>query len=122
MTERATALAKLRDVEGYVCDLSLDGEDGFALIEYHNPLEKIAAQYPTVVRMEEALFTRVLQVPVRRSEDRASALTRYVFHIDAKPDLPESAPAQAEADALASNPNGLERDRPVVASSVQLVG
>lgn len=99
VTQRATALAKLRDAEGHVSSLSLEGDDGFALVEHHNPLGKIALRYPTVIRMEETLFSRVLQAPVQRSEQRASGLARYVFHIHAKPDI--AAPARAAAHAVA---------------------
>lgn len=102
VTERAASFAKLRDAEGYVCDLSLEGDYGFSLIEYHNPLERIAARYPSVVRMEETLFSRVLKAPVSRSEERASSLTRYVFHIDATPELPKSQDAVSPENVVDS--------------------
>ena len=119
VTERAIAFAKLRDNEGYICDLSLEGEYGFSLVEYHNPLEKIGAQYPSVVRMEETLFSRVLQVPVRRSEERASVLARYVFRIDATPDMPEATSEESEEEGSAS---GTPASRAAVVGHVQLVG
>jgi predicted ArsR family transcriptional regulator len=119
VTERAIAFAKLRDNEGYICDLSLEGEYGFSLVEYHNPLEKIGAQYPSVVRMEETLFSRVLQVPVRRSEERASGLARYVFRIDATPDMPEATSEESEEEGSAS---GTPASRAAVVGHVQLVG
>ena len=102
VTERALAFAKLRESEGYISDVSLEGDDGFSIIEHHNPLEKIASKYPSVVRMEETLFSRVLQAPVHREEERASGLTRFVFKIDATPDLSKK---EDPAPAAVSSPS-----------------
>jgi predicted ArsR family transcriptional regulator len=98
-TQRAFSFSKLREVDGYVSEVSLEGEDGFAIVEYHNPLERITAKYPSAVRMEESMFSRIIGASVTRSEERASALSRFVFGIEGKPDIPEKAAEELTAPA-----------------------
>jgi predicted ArsR family transcriptional regulator len=79
--EKATALARLRDAEGYCAQVDYDPQLGFRLTEFHNPLREVMELYPSVARMEETMMTRLLQAKVTRSEEVVSGLTRYTFHI-----------------------------------------
>lgn len=79
--ERATAFAKLRNMEGHCAEVEYDAGTGFRITEYHSPLKDIAAVYPSVRRMEEQMFNKVLMTSVQRLEERTSGLTKFVFLI-----------------------------------------
>lgn len=81
IAERATAFAKLRNLEGHCSEVEYDNEAGFRITEYHSPLKEIAEAYPSVRRMEEQMFNRVLATTVQRTEERASGLSKFVFLI-----------------------------------------
>jgi predicted ArsR family transcriptional regulator len=81
LAERLVALAKLRDAEGYCAQIEQDASVGACLVEYHSPLRTIAQAFPSVHRMEEMVFSRVLGIPVTRSETSISGLVRIVFLI-----------------------------------------
>jgi predicted ArsR family transcriptional regulator len=81
IAERAASFAKLRNLEGHCADVEYDHTLGLRITEYHNPLKEIAAAWPSVHRMEEQMFSRVLNVPVQRIEERASGLMRISFRI-----------------------------------------
>ncbi len=81
--DRARSLARLRSLEGRVSECESDGEDGsLSLVEYHNPLAKIAEVYPSVHRMEESMLGKVLGATVTREVESASGLSRIVFRIE----------------------------------------
>ena len=81
LVERATSFAKIRDQEGHCAEVEYDHQLGFRIVEYHSPMKEIAQAYPSVRRMELSMFSRILGTEVQRSEERASGLTKYVFHI-----------------------------------------
>ena len=81
IAERAASLAKIRSLEGHCAEVEYDHTLGLRITEYHSPLKEIAAAWPSVHRMEEQMFSRVLNVPVQRVEERASGLTRFSFLI-----------------------------------------
>ena len=54
---------------------------GCRIVEYHTPFGDMAGKYPILLRMEEQMFERILGVPVKRREERASALVRFVFDV-----------------------------------------
>jgi predicted ArsR family transcriptional regulator len=81
IVERITALAKLREAEGHCTEIEFDPSGGLRLVEYHCPLKEIAAAFPNVQRMEEQMISKLLQVAVERTEERASGLTKYVYFI-----------------------------------------
>jgi predicted ArsR family transcriptional regulator len=83
ISERATAFANIRNLEGHCAEAEYDHEAGLRITEYHSPLQEIAATWPSVQRMEEQMFSKVLMTPVRRIEERASGLTRIVFLVQA---------------------------------------
>ena len=82
--ELASALAKLRHSEGYLSECQESGNDDPVLcriVEYHTPFGDLAGKYPILLRMEEQMFERILGVPVKRREERASALVRFIFDV-----------------------------------------
>ena len=81
VAERAAVLAKLRDAEGHFAQVEYHPKHGLCIVEYHSPLQLIADRFPSLHRMEEQLFTRLLNSEVRRTEERAAGLTRAVFAV-----------------------------------------
>lgn len=81
IVDRASAMAKLRDLAGHMSECVYDREAGLRIVECHNPLQPIFDRYPTVDRMEEQMFERVLNAPVERSVVKVSGLRRFVFQI-----------------------------------------
>ncbi len=83
IAERAASLVKLRDQEGHCAELKYDLAGGLQIIEFHCPLKEIAAAFPSVRRMEEQMFSRILHSTVELKEERVSGLTRFAFSIPA---------------------------------------
>ncbi len=81
ITEKAVSFVKLRDAEGCCAQIEYDEANGYRVVEYHSPLKEIADQFPNVSRMEEMMFSKVLGLPVTRSEDRVSGLMKISFRI-----------------------------------------
>ncbi len=81
LLELAGSLAKVRHSEGYLSECQQRDDSSCRIVEYHTPFGDLATKYPILVRMEEQMFERILGVPVKRNEERASALMRFVFSI-----------------------------------------
>ena len=81
IAERAASFARLRNLEGHSAEVEYDHTLGLRITEYHSPLKQIATAWPSVHRMEEQMFGRVLNTNVRRLEERASGLTKFSFLI-----------------------------------------
>ncbi|MCB1232044.1 MAG: hypothetical protein KDN19_17375 [Verrucomicrobiae bacterium] len=81
VADRATSLAKWRDQEGYISSCVYDREEGLHIVECHNPLQPIFDRYPTVERMEEQMFERLLNSSIERSVIKVSGLRRVVYQI-----------------------------------------
>jgi predicted ArsR family transcriptional regulator len=81
IADRAASLAKLRDQSGHVSECHYDREIGLHIVEYHNPLQSLFDRYPTLDRMEEQMFERVLNAPVDRNLTKISGLRKLVFQI-----------------------------------------
>ena len=82
VAERATALAKVRDSEGFLSECIYSRGDGLQICEYHHPYWRIIEAYPSVKRMEESNFSDLLGSNVRREEESVSGLSKIIFHID----------------------------------------
>lgn len=80
VTERAASFAKIRESEGFCSQVEYDSE-GFRIVEFHSTLKEIVSSFPSVKRMEELMFSRILGAPVTRSEERISGLTKIAFVI-----------------------------------------
>ncbi|MGI8604808.1 MAG: helix-turn-helix transcriptional regulator [Verrucomicrobiales bacterium] len=90
IAERAAGLARLREQEGYCAQVEYDARSGFRITEFHTPFREIAEKFPSVYRMEEQMFAKVLQTAVTRSEERASGLTKFTFAIHTLAPLPSA--------------------------------
>ena len=82
--ELASSLAKIRHSEGCLSEYNqLENEQSAScrIVEYHTPFGDLADKFPILLRMEEQMFERILGAPVKRREERASALVRFVFTV-----------------------------------------
>jgi len=79
--ERAKALAKVRDDEGYMSQyLNTATEGGPQILECHSPIMNLVERYAIIGRLEQDMFAAVLQTPVRREETRTSGLYECCFY------------------------------------------
>jgi predicted ArsR family transcriptional regulator len=78
--ERATALVKYRDQEGYMPELEKDGLDHVRIIEHHSPILDVLRAFAITAKLETDLFQRLLGVAVRRDEIVVSGLYCATFH------------------------------------------
>lgn len=101
LAERAEALARLRDAEGYMAEFHsphalvngkgpelwdrLPGSDRMQIVEHHSPLEEVLRRYPIVARLERELFERTLGCAVDRKEENAGGGYRCTFYLGAEP-------------------------------------
>jgi predicted ArsR family transcriptional regulator len=81
VAERAKALARIRENEGYMSQFIIEeSEGGPQILECHSPLLNLLDQYPIIGRLEGDLFESVLRTRVRREESRASGLYECTFY------------------------------------------
>ena len=81
VAERAKALARVRENEGFMSQFITDeSEGGPQILECHSPLLNLLDQYPIIGRLEGDLFESVLGTRVRREESRASGLYECAFY------------------------------------------
>jgi predicted ArsR family transcriptional regulator len=74
VADRAKALAKIRDTEGYMSQFTTEDEGGPQIIECHSPLMNVLDKYPIIGRLEQEMFEQLLGTKVRREETRNSGL------------------------------------------------
>jgi predicted ArsR family transcriptional regulator len=75
--ELAEMLAKIRDHEGYMSEVS--SREQIAVVEHHSPILDLVDAFPLIRRLEREMFERVLGVRIEREEERASGLYRCTF-------------------------------------------
>ena len=81
VAERAKALARVRENEGFMSQFIIDeSEGGPQILECHTPLLNLLDQYPIIGRLEGDLFEAVLGTRVRREESRTSGLYECAFY------------------------------------------
>jgi predicted ArsR family transcriptional regulator len=81
VAERAKALARIRENEGFMSQfITEESEGGPQILECHSPLMNLLDQYPIIGRLEGDLFEAVLNTRVRREESRASGLYECAFY------------------------------------------
>jgi len=80
VADRAKALAKIRDTEGYMAQFTTDEKDGPQILECHSPILNLLDRYPIVRRLEQDMFEAVLGTSVRREETRNSGLYECAFY------------------------------------------
>ena len=81
--ELAETLAKIRDQEGYLSEVSTS--DRIAIIEYHSPIMDLLEAFPLVRRLEREMLERVLGVRIEREEKTASGLYQCSFVLQTTP-------------------------------------
>ena len=79
--ERAEKLAAARNASGYFSECVYTEEEGLRIDEYHNPLQPLFAKFPSLKRMEEQMFERLLGANVELKESESSGLILRRFHL-----------------------------------------
>lgn len=79
--ERAKALARLRDNDGYMSEFAQDENSALRIVEHHSPILDLLRAFPLVAKLETDLFQRLLGAPVQRAEQVASGLYCATFTI-----------------------------------------
>jgi len=81
VAERAKALVKLRELEGFMSEfIPEEKEGGPQILECHSPIMNLLDEYPIIARFEQDLIEGVLGTPVRREETRTSGLYECAFY------------------------------------------
>jgi predicted ArsR family transcriptional regulator len=84
--ERARSLAMIRDEEGYMSQFVIEaGEGGPQILECHSPIMNLLEKYPIIGRLEQDMFEKLLNTPVRREETRISGLYEAAFYFALQP-------------------------------------
>ena len=85
LARRAARLSSLREAEGYMPELrELGGR--FTIIEHHSPIAELHQAHPALLhRLEQELYTQVLDTCVRRETDTSKGHYACVFHIGPAP-------------------------------------
>ena len=80
---KALALAELRQKDGCVCTCNYDAAKGLRMMEFHNPLWQIFAEYPSAIQMEKNMIAELLGSHIDRREfhGRKGSIPRIEFHI-----------------------------------------
>jgi predicted ArsR family transcriptional regulator len=79
--ERAKSLAGIRDREGHMSQFVNDAnEGGPQILECHSPIMNLIEKYEIIGRLEQEMFEKALQTPVRREETRSSGLYEAAFY------------------------------------------
>ena len=94
LEERAESFSGLRADEGYLSECErVEPEPGanalgnppasdLRILEFHSPIEDLLRRFPILVRLEQELFARVLNCPVRREEAEAQpGFYRCTFYL-----------------------------------------
>ena len=80
MAERAKWLARVREGEGYMAQFTTSEEGGPQILECHSPIMNLIEKYEIIGRLEQEMFEKALQTPVRREETRTSGLYEAAFY------------------------------------------
>jgi predicted ArsR family transcriptional regulator len=79
--ERAASLASIRDEGGHMSQfVNEPGEGGPQILECHSPIMNLIEKYEIIGRLEQEMFEKVLQTPVRREETKTSGLYEAAFY------------------------------------------
>ncbi|MDQ2868770.1 MAG: transcriptional regulator [Verrucomicrobiota bacterium] len=81
IAERAKALAKAREAEGFMSQFFPESEQGGPqILECHTPILSLLDRFPIVARLEQQLFEDLLGAKVRREETRSSGQYECAFY------------------------------------------
>lgn len=79
--ERAKSLAAVRDEAGYMSQYISDpAEGGPQILECHSPIMNLVEKYKIIGKLEQDMFEKLLQTPVRREETWSSGLFEAAFY------------------------------------------
>jgi predicted ArsR family transcriptional regulator len=79
--ERARSLAAVRDEDGHMAQfVNEPNEGGPQILECHSPIMNLVEKYEIIGRLEQDMFEKILQTPVRREETRTSGLYEAAFY------------------------------------------
>jgi predicted ArsR family transcriptional regulator len=79
--ERAKLLASIRDEEGYMSQyVNEPNEGGPQILECHSPIMNLVEKYKIIGKLEQDMFEKLLQTPVRREETWNSGLFEAAFY------------------------------------------
>ena len=81
IADRAKWLARLRDHDGCMSELTTDENGTLRIVEHHSPILDLLRAYPLVAKLESDMFQRLLGTAVQREEANASGLYRATFTI-----------------------------------------
>lgn len=84
LEERARQLALLRNEGGYMSEYYFNADlSKHQIIEYNSPILLCLDHYPILRELEEKTFSRVLDAPIKREEERVSGLYKCIFTLAA---------------------------------------
>ncbi len=78
VAERAKWLARFRDHDGCMSEFEQEGDE-IRIVEHHSPILDLLRAFPIVAKLESDMFSRLLRVPVQRSESSLSGLFCATF-------------------------------------------
>jgi len=79
LENRAIVLARLRTAEGHMCMVESASNGSLRLVDYHQPLGALMAEYPVLAEIECDVLERLLGQPVERAVVENSGLKQVVF-------------------------------------------
>jgi predicted ArsR family transcriptional regulator len=97
--ERAHELAKLRNSDGWMCEI-LDDAGGLRLVDHHSPLAEVARLYPSLADMEVRVLSRIFGHTLQRRVDGT-----HVEFIIIAPEAAPAPPAPPPADEADLEPS-----------------
>jgi predicted ArsR family transcriptional regulator len=82
--ERAQELAKLRNADGWMCEV-MDDAEGLRLVDHHSPMAEVARLYPALPELEVRVLSRIFGQTLQRRMNGP--------HVEFVISQPEAAPA-----------------------------
>jgi len=81
LEERITELAKIQTEEGYMVHLNRNEDGSYTFVESHCPVSKVASLFRQVCQCELALFSKILNAHVERTECMADGGKKCNYRI-----------------------------------------
>jgi predicted ArsR family transcriptional regulator len=97
LLRRAQSLADIRTSEGCLSFAEMVAENHVRLVEYHSPLEGLAARYPVASDLEAQMVGRALQCIAERVDCSANGVVRIEFRLRPMEDIVRSHAAAPSA-------------------------
>lgn len=90
--ERAQELAKLRNADGWMCEV-IDDAEGLRLVDHHSPLAEVARLYPSLADMEVRVLSRIFgHTLLRRTNEHR---VEFIISQPDQPPVPAPEPPAA---------------------------